>query len=486
MRQLSKKGGILKVLLLAPNDYRVMTPNLGVATIYKALNPFNDILIDRGYLSHQFLPGVMRRSLENNLDFYHFDLIALSVSFELDYLNFLLLLYKSGIPIHRKSRNEKHPFIIAGGKAVSCNPFPLSEFIDLALLGDAEVELVSFVRYYKENFKVEKRAEIRRFFAKKTGYFVPEIHSKHSKIKPLFFNDIQSKPAFSFVTSPLIEFPDKFLLEVQRGCPYNCSFCLIGSTAEVFNFVTAQSVSLLLEKHVIPVKKGVGLVGSAVLNHPEIDAIIEYLDMHNIPFSISSLRAEKVSDYFLEKLVKTGQKTITLAPETASDGLKTRIRKATSNEVFFSIISRAAALGIKNFKFYFIVGLPGEGDEDLLAIAGFARDALLATGNKIRLTFSINFFIPKPGTPFAKEFLVTSERAKRIKRELLRELKSFSNLKVDLQSHKMASFQNLFATGGTDFSTFLGEIEDYNILPGQFLELSRNYFENQYINDRII
>jgi len=435
---LAREQGLVKkvwgtchtVCLAYPNVYRIGMANLGFQTVYKIFNELPSFLCERVFLpagdDAEFVAGAVETvSLENQKPIGDFDILAFSVSFENDYPSILKILNLGGMPLKANNRTRKHPLVIGGGIALTLNPEPLADFFDIFILGEAEEILPQFARVYAEAQRVDLDRETLLADLQKQipGIYVPSLYTvsyfpdgKIQNITPLaegLPEKIQISPVKNinaFCTTEVVssmdsEMADMFLVEVNRGCPHLCRFCAAGYVYAPPRFRSYEKIISVIDEG-LTVKKKIGLIGTAVSDHPDLVKICQYIVDQSAQAGIGSLRVDQINEEMLDLLKAGGIETVALAPEAGSQRLRNLLRKGITTED----ILRAATLLIEkdmaNLRLYFMVGLPTEMDEDIDAIIDMAKKiqhtALSHTEGKRkfrRITLSLNQFIPKPRTP---------------------------------------------------------------------------------------
>ena len=419
------------VCLAYPNAYRIGMANLGFQTVYQIINQIPFFLCERAFLSvtgdgAESVTGAAEIvSLENQKPLSDFDILAFSISFENDYPSVLKMIDGSGIPLKAECRNEKHPLVVGGGVALTLNPEPLADFFDVFLLGEAEDVLPAFAAAFDRcrRHNLDRMTLLMNLQNNVPGIYVPSLYTvsyfpdgRIEKIVPhetelpkrISIPSVKNINAFcttEVVSAPDTEMADMYLVEVNRGCPHLCRFCAAGYVYAPPRFRVYEEVLKAVNQG-LSIKKKIGLVGTAVSDHPDLIRICRYIVDRGAQVGIGSLRADQIQEGVVDLLKAGGVETVALAPEAGSQRLRDLLRKRmTSNEIL-----RAAGLfiekDISNLRLYFMVGLPTEEDEDIDAIIDLAKKiqhtALSRTGGKKkfrRITLSINQFIPKPRTP---------------------------------------------------------------------------------------
>ncbi|MDB5038011.1 MAG: Radical protein, partial [Bacteriovoracaceae bacterium] len=427
--------GRLKICLVYPHTYYVGMSNLGFQSIYSLWNDLEEVVCERAFLSEN---GSEIRSLESGRPLQDFDVIAFSLSFENDSIHVLRILAQAGIPLKAEDRGDQYPLIVMGGAAPSMNPCPLIPFIDLFAFGDGE-EMIDdlaktlraspFLKNHKKRL-LEALVEIPGTYSAAVQGEQPES-IKRRTIK--FLNSYLTKTE---IVTNHTEFSGIFLVEVSRGCPQRCRFCSVSYTEASTRFRRLSFLKSAFDEGIERVGR-VGLLGAALSDHPELLEMSDYIVSRGGEVSLSSLRVEAVQSKLVELLVYSKQRTLTLALETGSPRLQEVIHKRTKEETVLNVVETALKAGVRNLKFYFIIGLPTETVEDVLHLAALVKKlhatfmaVSKAKGQIGMLSVSLNPWIPKPTTPFEScAHLRTDELELRF--NLLRgQLAGLSNLQI--------------------------------------------------------
>ncbi len=424
-------GTYHSVCLAYPNYYRVGMANLGFQTVYKILNDQPSFLCERLFLTApeddaEFASGAAGVvSLESQKPLRQFDILAFSLSFENDYPNVLKILAWADIPLLAAERDDDYPLIIGGGIAPTLNPEPLADFFDLFILGEAEIALPQFAASFAQAMRRRKSrlkylADMQKNIP---SVYVPSLYKvKYDresriksvepvnqdlpvkiKIKPI--RDISAFATQEIISAPQTEMDDMFLVEINRGCGYYCRFCAAAYAYHPPRFRNAKLVLKSVSRG-LKEKQKIGLVGTAVCDHPELMTMLNDIVGKNARAGISSLRIDRISPELIEVLKKAGVETIALAPEAGSQRMRDLLRKGITEADIVKAAEILIEKDIPNLRLYFMVGLPWEAAADIDAIIELAKKvqhtALRHTQGKRkfrRVTLSINQFIPKPHTP---------------------------------------------------------------------------------------
>jgi len=462
-----------------PNVYKAAMSSLGYQIIYGMINEREDSWCER-----VFYPNT--RSIESNSPLKDFDIISFSLQYEQDYFNMLSILKKAEIPIKREERekevlegNRNIPLIIAGGPCVTGNPMPISDFIDIFIIGEAEEVLNDFLDIYKK-LKYPQE-EIDSFLSIK-GTYIPKIDNPVQRIA------VKNIDTAYHVTNPIIVktetkedeeflpvFGNSILLNVSRGCSRGCRFCMSGYLYRPMRETSIEKLFTIAEK----TKKNTGLskvslIGAAVSDYSKIDELVKGLLNRGFQISTPSLRIESITKETLSSLKESGAKTITIAPESIYS-LRKSINKNIEDSKIFEVIKNATDLGF-NIKLYFLIGLANETKEDIDDLANLIRKIdSLKTNNSIK--FSMNPLIPKPHTPLQWEGYDLKDIKIKIKN-----LKSqVKGIDVKFDSAKMGLIQYVLSCKGHE----VGKLLEKSLETKVSLKEWKKYTKGYHLNDEL-
>lgn len=451
-----KKGkGLIKAALVYPNTYRAGMSSLGFQTVYKTANRIDYISCERVFWNHT--PDQCPKSVETGLRLDQFDIILFSISFENDFINLVQLLARAGIPLRSRDRNPIHPIVTAGGIACFLNPEPLSAFIDVFLLGEAEILLDPFFELFAG--KKDKISFLKGLENGLPGSYVPLFTQKaFQKIKVQYLDNLDDQTTCSAVLSNGAAFRDTFLIETLKGCPHGCRFCSAGFIYRPPRTYPLENICRAIDQAVDKTDR-IGIVSSAVADHPEIISICDYASELGLTLSFSSLRADRLEDNLVQALARSRLKTATIAPEAGSQRMRSIINKHISEKEILNAVKKLVRAGIINLRLYFMIGLPFENTEDVHAIVTLVRkikSVFLSESRKNKkigtITLSINPFIPKPWTPFQRAGM-DDEKSLKTKTGIIREgLKKTANVKINFESIKTAKIHALLSRGNEKIS----------------------------------
>jgi radical SAM superfamily enzyme YgiQ (UPF0313 family) len=408
-------------------------------------------------------------TLESQTPVADFDVIAFSVSFEWDYVNVLTLLRLAGVPRYASERGPQHPLVVIGGAVTFVNPEPLAPFADVIAAGEGEVLAPALDAAFQG---ASDRRELLERLALERGFYVPAFYQPQygpdgtlagfavggpSVPYPVRKAAVKTTealdPPATLIFTPETEFGSRFLVEVVRGCANLCRFCWAG-----YNYLPVRSFPadriLALAESARAHAGRVGLVSIALCDHPEIERILTRLLEMGYAISPASLRLDDLTETIVGTLQRSGERGVTIAPETGSDRLRRVVNKTITNEDILDRADLIFSSGIENLKLYYMIGLPTETDDDLVAIRDLTlqiRERMLKharpKGQVGRIVGSVNPLIPKPGTAYqwlAMEDPGVTEKKIRRLRALMT---GIDNVFFNIKSERHSYYQALLSLG---------------------------------------
>jgi radical SAM superfamily enzyme YgiQ (UPF0313 family) len=469
-------GGRLRVALAFPNTYFVGMSNLGFQTVYKLFNAEEGIVCERFFLppkselAEQRATGAPVVTLESQTPIGEFDVVAFSVSFEWDYTNVLTLMRLGGIPVRAADRTHRHPLVMIGGAVTFVNPEPLALFADVIAAGEGEALIPPMLRAFSE---ASDRDDFLRRLVAERGFYVPSFYDVHYgadgtlagytprpgtgappvvRKAALKTTEAVDPPATTIFT-PETEFGSRLLIEVVRGCANLCRFCWAG-----YNYLPVRAFPkeriLQIAADARPYSDRAGLVSIALCDHPDIEEILTALVDMGYAISPASLRLDDLTPTILDLLRRSGERTITIAPETGSDRLRRVINKTVTNDEILHAAEIIFSSGMENLKLYYMIGLPTETDDDLVAIRDQTlqlREVMLAharnRGQIGRIVGSVNPLIPKPGTAYQWLPMEDDDLIERKIKRLRGLMAGIDNVYFNIKSERHSFYQALLSLG---------------------------------------
>lgn len=421
--------------LAYPNIYRTAMSSLGYNILYSYINEREDTLCER-----VIFPNV--NSIESNIPSKYFDIISFSIQFEEDYFNVLDMLKKAEIPLKRKDRTENDPLIIAGGPCATANPMPLSDYIDMFIIGEGENTINKFLdRYLEEN----KNKNLEKFLDI-SGIYIPEFNN------PTKINIIENMDDAYHITHPIVSksddenfqsiFNNTIMLNVSRGCTRGCRFCMSSYLYRPMRQTSCEKlIDLAVQNRENSGINKITLIGAAVSDYGNLENLIKGLEKEGFTISTPSLRIESITKETLSSLKQSGLKTITLAPESIPK-LRKVINKDILEKQIFTVIKNAVDLDFK-IKLYFLIGIPGETMDDIKELCQYMKKIASMHNSIKNVKFSVNPLIPKPHTPLQWEPYDFKDIKKKT-RYITKEMRKY---KIKCESPKKGMIQYILSCG---------------------------------------
>lgn len=450
----------IRIGLAYPNVYRTAMSSLGFNILYNQINEREDSWCER-----IIYPDVT--SLESNTPSKHFDILSFTLQFEEDYFNVLEMLKMAQIPLKRKERSADFPLIIAGGPCATANPMPLSDYIDIFVIGEGEKTMNALLNKYLENNDLEDYLDI-------PGLYIPEYDNK-TKI-----SIIDNMDDAYHISQPIISksddenyqtvFNNSIMLNVSRGCTRGCRFCMSSYMYRPMRETNYKKlIDIAVENRKNTGLNKVTLIGAAVSDYSELENLTHGLEEKGFQISTPSLRIESITKETLETLKRSGLKTITLAPESI-DKLRKVINKNIPNEKIFSVIEDAVELDFK-IKLYFLIGIPGESFEDIENLVEYMKKIANMHNSIKNVKFSINPLIPKPHTPLQWETYNFKDIKKKT-RYIQKEMKKYN---IKCESAKKGLIQYILSCGNSDVGAIIEKSLAKKPTMKEWKQLTPNY-----------
>ena len=379
------KDAPLRVTLAYANTYAVGMSSLGFQVVYRLFNQEPEFACERAFLEDAVLarPGDLL-TYESGRRAGDCHIFGISVAFELDLVNIVRLLEAAGLPALRSERETDGPLVMIGGPLTSSNPHPLRPFADVILVGDGEEMVPRIAEAYRE---AEDRRDFLDLIEGMPGIFLPdrETVDPHWATVP-----IDVLPVYAQIVTPGAELANMFLVEVERGCPRPCTFCL----ARVMYGPTRNADPERVLSAVPDGVRKVGLIGAALSDYPHIKYLGRELAERGVRVSVSSIRADRVDHELAQILRDGGLRTFTVAADGPSERLRLLLRKQITREHLIHAAEIARDVGFKGLKLYEMIGLPTETDADIDEMI----ELVLELAVIVPVVLGISPFVPKRHT----------------------------------------------------------------------------------------
>jgi radical SAM superfamily enzyme YgiQ (UPF0313 family) len=434
--------GHLRVALLYPSPYRAGMSSLGYQLIYRLINERPGTVAERAFLPDT--PGDHRTSRTPLLTYESlspvggFDIVAISLAYELEVTGLLECFDLAGIPLYARDRKPHHPLIILGGPLTFSNPLPVGPFCDAIVMGEGEEIIPQLLDLYEG---ATSRTDFYQRAAAIPGVFVPVIHGE--RLIPTAAADNAKLPAVGQIRTPNTELANMHLVESERGCHRKCTFCVMRrSTNGGMRLASPDAIVGSIPEDATRV----GLVGAAVSDHPKLVEIVGRIVGSGRELGLSSLRADRLTPELMTLLQQGGYRTLTVA----ADGCSERMRKILQKEIRESHLERAAHYAaeykMRYLKLYLMIGAPGETREDIEELVAFSKDL----SRICNVALGIAPFVAKRNTPLDRQPFAGIKPVEQILDYLQTSLRG--HVDVRSTSARWAWVEYVMAQGGFDMA----------------------------------
>lgn len=467
----------IKFLLCYPDVYEIGMSNLGFSILYGLLNSLPDVLCERCFAPWIDMERILREegvalfSLETRQPLSEFDIIGFSLQHELNYTNVINMLDLGGIKIWQKEREKDDPLLIAGGPS-TLNPEPMAEFFDLFLIGEGEAAILELLKLYRNHWKSLTRREFLERAQKIDGFYAPSLHHIKLSAQGFFIPSVAKKIKKAIVTDldncfyptrPLVPYiqivHDRINLELMRGCPHSCYFCQARSFYYPFRIRSKKRViALAHENYHNTGHEEICLLSLSSGNYPDIVGLItqlqDELSSYKVFLSLPSLWVARNIFPILDRLRYGKRPGLTFAPEVATPRMRAIIGKKIDEELLLEIMEYASKNGWRHAKLYYMIGLPGMENSDILAIREYVKKTLVRIPKKFFLRIGIAIFIPKPHTPlqwigFVDDDVLSEQIC------LVKERLKIPGVEFNIHDPKMSKLETIISRGDRKLGTVI-------------------------------